>query len=265
MVFKYGADGYFVDDTTLNPEYVPGPNDLANGVTLTVSVSGEALNACSDQLATDSIDIIFSPEPIVYAGFDLEICEGTSSIELSSASTSQTTSLMWTTSGTGTFDDETKLDAEYIPSALDFSTGTVTLTLTGYNDGVCSQASDAMTLTLTQNVVITTTQDTFSFCDSETETPITGITLTNVDMSTGLPNVEWSIIVGQGSLKIQTLRLIQRIYLQGMIIIQDTLLLTAYGEGDCGFVETQEININFEPEIIVNAGTGGTPKGKFPS
>ena len=158
-----GADGYFVDDTTLNPEYVPGPNDLANGVTLTVSVSGEALNACSDQLATDSIDIIFSPEPIVYAGFDLEICEGTSSIELSSASTSQTTSLMWTTSGTGTFDDETKLDAEYIPSALDFSTGTVTLTLTGYNDGVCSQASDAMTLTLTQNVVITTTQDTFSF------------------------------------------------------------------------------------------------------
>ena len=55
-----GADGYFVDDTTLNPEYVPGPNDLANGVTLTVSVSGEALNACSDQLATDSIDIIFS-------------------------------------------------------------------------------------------------------------------------------------------------------------------------------------------------------------
>ena len=82
-VSSSGADGYFIDDTTLNPEYVPGPNDLANGVTLTVSVSGEALNACSDQLATDYIDIIFSPEPIVYAGFDLEICEGTSSIELS--------------------------------------------------------------------------------------------------------------------------------------------------------------------------------------
>jgi len=254
-----GADGYFVDDTTLNPEYVPGPNDLANGVTLTVSVSGEALNACSDQLATDSIDIIFSPAPIVYAGFDLEICEGTSSIELSSASTSQTTSLMWTTSGTGTFDDETKLDAEYIPSALDFSTGTVTLTLTGYNDGVCSQASDAMTLTLTQNVVITTTQDTFSFCDNETEIPITGITLTNVDMSTGSPNVEWSIIVGQGSWKNSNTE-VNPTYLPAGNDYNTgiTLLLTAYGEGDCGFVETQEININFEPEIIVNAGTGGT-------
>ena len=258
-VSSAGADGYFVNDTTLNPEYVPGPNDLANGVTLTVSVSGEALNACSDQLAIDSIDIIFSPEPIVYAGFDLEICEGTSSIELSSASTSQTTSLMWTTSGTGTFDDETKLDAEYIPSALDFSTGTVTLTLTGYNDGVCSQASDDMTLTLTENVVITTTQDSFSFCDSETEIPITGITLTNVDTSTGSPDVEWSIIVGQGSWQNSNTE-VNPTYLPAGNDYNTgvTLLLTAYGEGDCGFVETQEININFVPEIIVNAGTGGT-------
>ena len=64
-VSSAGADGYFVDDTALNPEYVPGPNDLANGVTLTVSLNGEAFRACSDQLATDSIDIIFSPEPIV--------------------------------------------------------------------------------------------------------------------------------------------------------------------------------------------------------
>ena len=105
---------------------------------MTVSLNGEAFRACSDQLATDSINIIFSPEPIVDAGLDLEICEGTSAISLSTASTSQTTSLLWTTTGTGTFDDPTSLNAEYIPSTFDFSTGTVTLTLAGYNDGVCS-------------------------------------------------------------------------------------------------------------------------------
>ena len=84
-------------------------------------------------------------------------------------------------------------------------------------------------------------------------------------MSTGLPNVEWSIIVGQGSWKNSNTE-VNPTYLPAGNDYNTgiTLLLTAYGEGDCGFVETQEININFEPEIIVNAGTGGTIcKGKI--
>ena len=258
-VSSAGADGYFVDDTALNPEYVPGPNDLANGVTLTVSLNGEAFRACSDQLATDSIDIIFSPEPIVDAGLDLEICEGSSAISLSSASTSQTTSLMWTTTGTGTFDDPTGLNAEYIPSTLDFSTGTVTLTLTGYNDGVCSSTSDTMTLTLTEDVVIITTQDYFTFCDSETVIPITGISLLNVDTTGGSPNIEWSIITGQGAWQNSNTEVNPTYIPAGNDYTTGvTLLLTAFGEGDCNFIDTQEINIEFDPEIIVNAGTGGT-------
>ena len=258
-VSSAGADGYFVDDTALNPEYVPGPNDLANGVTLTVSLNGEAFRACSDQLATDSIDIIFSPEPIVDAGLDLEICEGTSAISLSTASTSQTTSLMWTTTGTGTFDDPTSLNAEYIPSTLDFSTGTVTLTLTGYNDGVCSSTSDTMTLTLTEDVVIITTQDYFTFCDSETVIPITGISLLNVDITGGSPDIEWSIITGQGTWQNSNTEVNPTYIPAGNDYTTGvTLLLTAFGEGDCNFIDTQEINIEFDPEIIVNAGTGGT-------
>ncbi|MGB1941221.1 MAG: hypothetical protein ACPHOD_01045, partial [Flavobacteriaceae bacterium] len=215
--------------------------------------------ACSDQLATDSIDIIFSPEPIVDAGLDLEICEGTSAISLSTASTSQTTSLMWTTTGTGTFDDPTSLNAEYIPSTLDFSTGTVTLTLTGYNDGVCSSTSDTMTLTLTEDVVIITTQDYFTFCDSETVIPITGISLLNVDTTGGSPDIEWSIITGQGTWQNSNTEVNPTYIPAGNDYTTGvTLLLTAFGEGDCNFIDTQEINIEFDPEIIVNAGTGGT-------
>jgi hypothetical protein len=258
-VSSTGADGYFVDDTALNPEYVPGPNDLANGVTLTVSLNGEGFRACSDQLATDSIDIIFSPEPIVDAGLDLEICEGSSAISLSTASTSQTTSLMWTTTGTGTFDDPTSLNAEYIPSTLDFSTGTVSLTLTGYNDGVCSSTSDTMTLTLTEDVVIITSQDYFTFCDSETVIPITGISLLNVDTTGGSPEIEWSIITGQGAWQNSNTEVNPTYIPAGNDYTTGvTLLLTAFGEGDCNFIDTQKINIEFDPEIIVNAGTGGT-------
>ena len=258
-VSSSGADGFFSDDTALNPEYIPGSNDLANGVTLTVSLNGEEFRACSDQIATDSIDVIFSPEPIVDAGLDLEICEGSSAISLSTASTNQTTSIMWTTSGTGSFDDASSLNAQYIPSTLDFSLGTVTLTLTGYNEGVCSQNSDTMTLTLTQDVVIITGQDYFTFCDSETVIPITGISLLNVDTTAGLPNVEWSIITGQGTWQNSNTE-VNPSYIPGGndYTTGVTLLLTAFGEGDCNFIDTQEINIEFDPEIIVNAGTGGT-------
>ena len=35
MAFKFRCRRIFsLDDTALNPEYIPGPNDLANGVTL---------------------------------------------------------------------------------------------------------------------------------------------------------------------------------------------------------------------------------------
>jgi hypothetical protein len=258
-VSSAGADGYFIDDTILNPTYAPGPNDLANGVTLTVTMIGEQFKACSSELATDQVDIIFSPEPIVDAGLDQEICEGTTSIVLSTASTSQTDSVLWTTDGSGTFDDETSLNAEYIPSALDFSLGMVNLTLTGYNDGVCSEESDNMILTLTPDVVIITTQDVFTFCETETAIPISGISLLNVDSSSGAPNVEWSIIVGQGGWLNSNTEVNPTYVPAGNDYNTGvTLLLTAFGEGDCNFIETQEINLDFVPEIIVNAGTGGT-------
>ena len=47
--------------------------------------------------------------------------------------------------------------------------------------------SDPMTLTLTEDVVIITSQDYFTFCDSETVIPITGISLLNVDTTGGSP------------------------------------------------------------------------------
>ena len=41
-----GSDGTFNDVNSLTPEFTPGPNDLENGVTLTVTVTGEPNKAC---------------------------------------------------------------------------------------------------------------------------------------------------------------------------------------------------------------------------
>ncbi len=65
-----------------------------------------------------------------------------------------TTTLQWTSSGTGTFSNATSLNGTYTPSALDISNGTVTLTLKG-NDpdgaGPCSASSDVMIIKLSAN------------------------------------------------------------------------------------------------------------------
>ncbi|MCF8365735.1 MAG: T9SS type A sorting domain-containing protein [Bacteroidales bacterium] len=69
----------------------------------------------------------------VYAGQDGETCQG-NNYTLGAVGMNFET-LEWSTSGTGTFDDNTLLDATYFPSDDDYSNGMVTLTITIYGDG----------------------------------------------------------------------------------------------------------------------------------
>jgi hypothetical protein len=87
----------------------------------------------------------FPPETlpvIVHAGEDGTTCE--SSPFALSGSASNYTSLFWTTSGDGQFDDPTLLDAHYTPGIQDTEEGQVLLTLTAYRDDVNN--SDDLTL-----------------------------------------------------------------------------------------------------------------------
>jgi len=65
------------------------------------------------------------------------------------------TSSTWTTSGTGTFNDVTIVNAVYTPSAADITAGTVTLTITT-NDpvGTCTAVSDVMILTINAAAIV---------------------------------------------------------------------------------------------------------------
>jgi len=92
------------------------------------------------------IDYIFFPplsDPSVYAGEDAAICEGLD-YGLSGQAVNYVT-LLWTTSGTGTFDDPTVTDPVYFPSSDDYNAGSVTLTLTLYTPS--QTVSDDMVLT----------------------------------------------------------------------------------------------------------------------
>lgn len=138
------GDGTFDNANLTNTIYYPGSNDISNGsVTLYINIS----SACGN--ATDSLVINIYPEANVNAGPLQNICEG-STVTLSNASfNGGATSIEWSTSGDGTFDDATNVNATYTPGANDIQTGSVTLTITT-NDptGPCDASFDYTEITI---------------------------------------------------------------------------------------------------------------------
>ncbi|MDD5508705.1 MAG: hypothetical protein PHD25_10350, partial [Bacteroidales bacterium] len=96
------------------------------------------------------IDYVIFPAELrtsANAGSDGITCE-TSPFLLSGTATKYN-SVLWSTSGTGSFNDPTILTSMYTPGAEDVSAGSVILTLTAFGDEI--NVSDAMTLELTLN------------------------------------------------------------------------------------------------------------------
>jgi gliding motility-associated-like protein len=142
--WTHNGTGTLSNVTTLTPTYTPGANETGLvTLTLTAFTSGPCVNA-SDQMV-----ISITPATTVLAGTDATICES-GTYTLSSSSSTNSVSLLWTTSGTGSFSDASALHPVYTPSAADILNGTVILTLTGTATSPCPSVSDAMVLTISR-------------------------------------------------------------------------------------------------------------------
>ncbi len=153
----------------------PGVEAILSGNTLTISgtatgsiASGSiysfSVETSSLSCANVSISGAFtltdcsSCYPSVNAGTDNTICAGESYVIQNSSAANYTT-LVWTTSGTGTFNDTTSTAPTYFPTNADFNTGSITLTLTANNTS-CTQPQevvDTMVLTLSDCTTIDVT------------------------------------------------------------------------------------------------------------
>lgn len=107
-------------DTIIEIDFSPTYSGLA-----TLSVYGS--NSCGDG-ASFSLIIDIIEIPIGNAGSDDEICEDES--YLLSGEAFSYSSILWTTSGDGIFDDPSLLGATYFPGSIDITNETVDLTLT---------------------------------------------------------------------------------------------------------------------------------------
>ncbi|NVO19586.1 MAG: T9SS type A sorting domain-containing protein [Bacteroidetes bacterium] len=92
--------------------------------------------------------IVFPPElkTVVFAGNNMYACEGDPVQLHATAANFQT--LSWSTSGTGTFNDNTILNPVYTPSSSDIASGTVTLTLTVNGKSYNETSSSSLILTI---------------------------------------------------------------------------------------------------------------------
>ena len=143
QIWTTSGSGTFSDATKVNPIYYPSYTDiLAGNVTLKLSAAGTS--PCGD--VNDFVVLTFSIDVAVNAGEDAVVCGG-SSYKLSTATSANTSQVVWSTSGTGTFDDEKLLNATYTPSAEDLKKGQVVLTITAFYQSTSEVENDSMTLT----------------------------------------------------------------------------------------------------------------------
>ena len=180
LSWSSSGTGSFTSGNTLTPIYTPSAADIINGnVVLTLTAYGNS--PCTD--ATSDLLLTIIPLPTADAGFDDNICEG---LDFTPTSTfaSNYSSLLWTSSGTGTFSSSSSLTPIYTPSASDIALGTVTLTLTATGNTPCSNVADDMILTI---VPLSTANagPSIDICAGDSYT-ITGATATNYS------SVSWS-------------------------------------------------------------------------
>lgn len=142
------GDGSFDDANLLNATYSPGTVDLSSG-TVSLTLTSYAVVPC-DIDATDNMVINILDLPSANAGADASICEDATYMLSGIATNNQ--SVLWTTSGDGSFDDEYILNATYTPGTNDISQESVNLFLFAYSNSPCSgYESDVMILTIASN------------------------------------------------------------------------------------------------------------------
>jgi hypothetical protein len=167
LLWTTNGDGTFSSSTILNPTYTPGVADKNSG-SVVLTLKATAISPCSlPKTSTKTLTI--QPDVAATAGTNAIICE-TETHTLSNASASNYASLLWSTSGDGTFSSKTILKPIYTPGAADKNNGTVVLTLKAFAISPCSAPkTSTKTLTIKRNAIANAGSDA-AICETSTYT-----------------------------------------------------------------------------------------------
>lgn len=191
----------------------------------------------------DSVQISINQAALVNAGLDAVVCEA-GTITLAGTQGGSTSSITWTTTGTGSFSNASSLTSTYSPSAADVTAGSVTLTITT-NDpaGVCPAVTDDMILTVNQLSDASFTYSGTTYCQTGTNpiATITGLPGGTYSSTPGLVFVSAS--TGEVNLAASTL---------------GTYTITYSAGGICPNTSTQTLTITSAPSATFTFTSGAT-------
>ena len=120
--------------------------------TSTIGTTNYTFTPAAGQCATTAVLSVEVTAPQAFAGLPETICPGTP-YTLAAATAKDYSSLLWTTSGDGSFDDVKILHPTYSPGSNDITGGVVKLTLTAQGVGTapgCVPAVSSVTLNIIQ-------------------------------------------------------------------------------------------------------------------
>nr|MBP8822382.1 gliding motility-associated C-terminal domain-containing protein [Flavobacteriales bacterium] len=140
----------------LNAQYYFSPADVANGA---VVLTFTATNTGTCPSGSDQMTLTFGNASYAYAGEDQALCANAPIAQLGGNYSGGASGITWTTSGSGSFSNNTNPAATYTLSAADIAAGTVQLTMTTITNGSCVAASDGVTLTVNAIPAITAGSD----------------------------------------------------------------------------------------------------------
>jgi hypothetical protein len=229
------GNGTFNDPSIENPVYTPSGNDISNGsVILTFAATGS-------NIMVDDLMLTFAEQAFANAGEDASICENDVFIT-ESAIAENYTSLLWTSSGTGSFDDPSMLQTTYLPGVQDIENSSVVLTLTANNDSGCGEDVDVMILGFAKQAIVFAGESAQT-CEVE---PV------HLDGSAEhFASLMWST---SGSGTFDDPSLADAVYTPGeqdLVAGEITLTLTAEGLGTCDEVSSNMIlTVNPKPTAI---------------
>jgi PKD repeat protein len=107
---------------------------------------------CVCSPSSSAVLIQVTQPAIVFAGNDTTVMESQTSFIPNSAFAANYASILWSTSGTGSFTNPTNIHPVYNPSAPDIASGSILLTLTAVSNLPCPEVSDDMILNFSSQV-----------------------------------------------------------------------------------------------------------------
>jgi len=238
-----GNQALFVTYTDTNSITVNISPDATTGE---ITVYGS--NICGDGARSPPFPVIIAIPPVANAGPDILSCENIPVI-ISDASATSYTSLLWSTSGDGVFNDPTRLHPVYFPSSEDVLAGSVNISLTGFAMQPCEDVRDTIMITFSKAAQVDAGPDD-AICTGGTF-QVTNATARHITSLQWLHN-------GIGTLE-ETSTLTPVYYSSPGESGFVTLVLTAKGESACmDSIASDQMTIKIYPELIVDAGPNKT-------